>query len=45
MLRSASAIVATVQFGNAERLGQVQFDRDAETVEASCSCAAARTQA
>ena len=25
--------VATVQFGNAERLGQVQFDRDAETVE------------
>jgi len=25
--------VATVQFGNAERLGQVQFDRDDETVE------------
>ena len=25
--------LATVQFGNAERLGQVQFDRDAETVE------------
>ena len=25
--------VATVQFGNAERLGQVQFDQDAETVE------------
>jgi cobalt-zinc-cadmium resistance protein CzcA len=25
--------VATVQFGNAERLGQVQFDADTETVE------------
>jgi cobalt-zinc-cadmium resistance protein CzcA len=25
--------IATVQFGNAERLGQVQFDHDAETVE------------
>jgi len=25
--------VATVQFGNAERLGQVQFDEDTETVE------------
>jgi cobalt-zinc-cadmium resistance protein CzcA len=27
------ADLATVQFGNAERLGQVQFNRDAETVE------------